>query len=490
MSEQNNLHLEQLALNRTSPANLLAEQMLLGAILTNNEAYNRISDFLQSGHFYEPVHQRIFEAITIFIDRGMIANLVTLKHHFDQDPTLKALNQGEYLAQLSALASTIINVNDYAKTICDLAMRRSLINVGEDIVNDSYSSNIKLTANELVERAEQELFNLGNFGRETNSNLLSIKTSLGQALEKIQLAFKRQEAITGISSGFVDLDKLLCGMQNSDLIILAARPSMGKTALAVNIALNASQYLHQKHQQYDQDNTAPVGSVAVFSLEMSAEQLASRMMSVISEVNSSKLRSGQITEKDFVKIVKSSKDLAELPFYIDDTPSISIAALRTRARRMKRRHNLSLLVIDYLQLLKGSSRSSEESRVQEISEITQGLKAIAKELNIPVVALSQLSRAVEQREDKRPLLSDLRESGSIEQDADIVMFIYRDEYYLGRKQPQENTAEHEKWQVEMDKVTNVAEVIIAKQRNGPIGSVKLHFDSNTTKFTNHSDVQY
>jgi len=482
-----NLNIEQLSLSRTLPANLMAEQMLLGAMLTNNEAYNRVSNFLRAEHFYEPVHQRIFDAIAIFIDRGMIANLVTLKHHFEQDPALKAINQGDYLVQLSALSSTIINVNDYAKTIVDLALRRNLINIGEDIVNDAYNSDIKSTANSLIEQAEQELFNLGNSGREMSANFRSMKASLSNALEKIQLAFKRQEAITGISTGFIDLDKILCGLQSSDLLILAARPSMGKTALAVNIALNACLHLHQQHPQ---DDEKPTPSVGVFSLEMSSEQLATRMMSVLSEVNSSKLRSGQISERDFVKIVKASKDLAELSFFIDDTPSISISALRTRARRMKRKHNLSLLVIDYLQLIKGSSKSSDESRVQEISEITQGLKAIAKELNIPVVALSQLSRAVEQREDKRPLLSDLRESGSIEQDADIVMFIYRDEYYLGRKQPKENTPEHEKWQLEMNKVTNIAEVIIAKQRNGPIGNVRLHFDSNTTKFSNHSDIQY
>lgn len=481
MSENNSQTPEQLALIRALPANILAEQMLLGSMLTNNEIYHRVSDLLQIDHFYEPIHRRIFEAISIYIDRGMLANLVTLKNHFEQDETLKAMNQGDYLAQLSALAATTINANDYAKTIVDLAVRRALINVGEDIVNDAYSPNIKTTANEQIERAEQELFNLGTLGRETSANFQNIKASLGKALERIQQAFKQQEKITGVSTGFLDLDKILCGLQNSDLLILAGRPSMGKTALAVNLALNACKHL------YSQNKKEPM-AVGLFSLEMSAEQLAARMMAVSSEVNSGKLRSGQISEMDFSKIVKASKDLAELPFFIDDTPSISIAALRTRARRMKRRNNLGLLVIDYLQLIKGSSRASEDSRVQEISEITQGLKAIAKELNVPVIALSQLSRAVEQREDKRPLLSDLRESGSIEQDADIVMFIYRDEYYLVRKQPQENTPEHERWQLEMNKVTNVAEVIVAKQRNGPVGSVKLHFDSNTTKFGNHTDV--
>lgn len=487
MLTNKNRNLDSSSLTRVLPVNTLAEQMILGSILTNNESYNRVSDFLQANHFYEPIHQRIFEAITVFIDRGMLANPVTLKNHFDQDSTLKEMNQNDYLSQLSSLATTIININDYSKTIVDLAIRRNLINVGEDIVNDAYAPGVTLTSNEQIERAEQELFSLANLGRETNSNLRAIKSSLNEALNKIQLAYKRDEKFTGISTGFVDLDKILCGLQNSDLLILAARPSMGKTALAVNLALNACQYLHQKQQKPEDDN-ASKASIGFFSLEMSAEQLATRMMSISSEVNSSKLRSGQITENDFIKIVKASKDLANLNYFIDDTPSISIAALRTRARRMKRKHNLSLLVIDYLQLLKGSSKSSEGSRVQEISEITQGLKAIAKELNIPVIALSQLSRAVEQREDKRPLLSDLRESGSIEQDADIVMFIYRDEYYLIRKQPKEDTAEHEKWQSEMNKVTHTTEVIIAKQRNGPVGSIKLHFDSNIGKFTNHIDM--
>lgn len=487
MLKKTNESPEELSLSRVLPANILAEQMLLGAILTNNESYHKIADFLKADNFYEPLHKRIFEAINVFIDRGMLANPVTLKNHFDQDPALKEMNQGEYLSQLSALSSTIINVNDYAKIISDLSIRRSLINVGEDLVNDAYTPDIGLTASEQIEKAEQELFNLGALGNESKANSTAIKASLGQALEKIQLAFKRQESITGISTGFIDLDKLLCGMQNSDLLILAARPSMGKTALAVNLALNACKFLHEK--QIEEKNTSSPPSVGFFSLEMSAEQLATRMMAISSEVNSGKLRSGQISENDFVKLVKASKDLGELSFFIDDTPSISISAFRTRARRMKRRHNLSLLVVDYLQLLRGSSKN-KEGRVQEISEITQGLKAIAKELNIPVIALSQLSRAVEQREDKRPLLSDLRESGSIEQDADIVMFIYRDEYYLIRKQPQENTAEHEKWQEEMNKVTNVTEVIIAKQRNGPVGTTKLHFDSNTTKFSNHAVESY
>ncbi len=489
MSNQPDQSIEQLSLVRVMPSNILAEQMLLGSILTNNESYHKISDILHADHFYEPLHRRIFQAIAVFIDRGMLANVVTLKNHFDQDPTLKEMKSEDYLAKLASLSTTIINIVDYAKTIVDLAIRRHLINIGEDIVNGAYKADLKSTAAQQIELAEQELFNLGSLGRDSTSNTQGLKFSLGQALERIQSAFKRQEKITGISTGFIDLDRMLCGMQNSDLIILAARPSMGKTALSINLALNACLHMKEVYENKKEEDARPA-SVGFFSLEMSAEQLAARMMAIFSQVHSSNLRSGQISENDFTKIVKASKDLASLEFFIDDTPSISIAALRTRARRMKRRHNLGLLIVDYLQLLKGSSRSSEDSRVQEISEITQGLKAIAKELNIPVIALSQLSRAVEQREDKRPMLSDLRESGSIEQDADIVMFIYRDEYYLVRKQPKEGTIEYERWQEEMNKVINTAEVIIAKQRNGPVGAVKLHFDSKTTKFDNHANIQY
>lgn len=480
--------LKELSLSRTQPSNILAEQMLLGTILTNNEAFYRISDLLTASDFFEPLHQKIFKAISYFIEKGMLANPIILKTHFEHHNQDIDFDHAGYLAEIASLSTTIIDVQDYAKKILDLSLRRNLINLGEEIVNEAYDLKIDTSAIEQIEQAEQRLFNLNNTGNQLNSNLQPIKSSLKNALERIQIAFKKQESITGVSTGFVDLDKILCGLQNSDLLILAGRPSMGKTALAVNLALNAA--IHLKNLTLESPEQDKIPSVGFFSLEMSAEQLATRMMAIISEVNSGKLRSGQINEPDFVKLIKASKDLSNLPFYIDDTPSITISALRTRARRMKRKHNLSLLVVDYLQLLRGSSKASEDKRVQEISEITQGLKAIAKELNIPVIALSQLSRAVEQREDKRPLLSDLRESGSIEQDADIVMFIYRDEYYLIRKQPKENTIEHEKWQSEMNKVMNISEVIIAKQRNGPVGNVKLHFDSNITKFTNHAEVYY
>jgi replicative DNA helicase len=472
---------------REQPYNILAEQMLLGVFLTNNEAVNKVSDFLLEEHFYEPVHQRIFAAIHKFIERGVIANPITLKNHFDKDSALSDIGGAEYLVKLAGLATTIINVADYARTIYDLSVRRKLIAVGEEIVNDAFDVEIERTAKEQIEKAEQELFILASEGHDGSTGFQHIKSPLIDAIHRAELAFKHRERVSGISTGFVDLDKLLGGFQNSDLLILAGRPSMGKTALGINLAYQSCKAMYEHHMATKEergDDNLPPPAVGVFSLEMSSEQLAARMLSMVSEVDSSKMRSGHISEDDFGKIVTANKYMNQLPFFIDDTPSLSISALRTRARRLKRRHNLGLILVDYLQLLRGASKQSESNRVLEISEITQGLKAVAKELNIPVIALSQLSRAVEQREDKRPLLSDLRESGSIEQDADIVMFIYRDDYYLMRKQPREGTPEYETWQAEVSKAFNVAEVIIAKQRNGPIGNVRLHYESNLTKFSN------
>jgi len=467
---------------RELPSNTMAEQILLGNFLVNNELIYKVSGVIESPDFFNPVHSRIYEAILTTLDKGMVANPVTLKNQFDKDEALKEAEGGGYLGRLASLAANVINVVDYARIIADLAIRRKLITIGYDIVNDAYDKEIELSANQQIEHAENSLFTLDGTVKSAAS-FAPIKISLDEALKKAQAAYKNKDEVTGISSGFIDVDALLGGFQNSDLIILAARPSMGKTALSVNFALNSCQFLVKKSPA----DQAPK-SVGYFSLEMSAEQLATRLLSTISSINSSKIRTGHITESDFSKIILASKELGSMPFYIDDTPSLSISALRTRARRLAKRCNLGLILIDYLQLMRGSSKASEASRVQEISEITQGLKALAKELNVPVIALSQLSRAVEQREDKRPLLSDLRESGSIEQDADVVMFIYREDYYLIRKQPKEDTAEHEKWQMQMEDVMNVTEIIVAKHRNGPVGNIKLHFDHNTTKFTNFAKV--
>lgn len=467
---------------RTVPHNLMAEQMLLGSFLINNENVSKVNDFLTPEHFYEPVHGRIYEAILRYIDKGVIATPVTLKNNFDKDQALKDVEKGAYLAKLAALASTIVNIYDYGKMVYDFALRRKLIDVGEEIVNDAFDKEIESTATEQIERAEQSLYQLSNEGSGGSTGFLPLHNSILGAIERAEKAFKNKEKITGVSTGFLDMDEMLGGFQDSDLLILAGRPSMGKTALAINLAINSCKFLAKK--KIAKGEKQP--SVGVFSLEMSAEQIAMRILAMDSGVDSSKIRKGMINDEEFSKIMISSQAIDQLPFFIDDTPALTISSLRTRARRLKRKHNLSLLVIDYLQLIRGSSKASEANRVQEISEITQGLKAIAKELNIPVIALSQLSRAVEQREDKRPLLSDLRESGSIEQDADVVMFIFREEYYLIRKQPTPDTDAHNKWQESLDQVQNLTEVIISKQRNGPVGTVRLFFDSDTTEFKNYS----
>lgn len=469
---------------RVMPHNLPAEQVLLGALLTNNELLNRISDFLLAEHFFEPIHQKIFQAIVHFSEKGVIATPVTLRHFFEKEEALVTLGGPEYLVKLASLSTTIINVLDYAKTIYDLSLRRQLIDIGEQVVNTAFETKINLPAIEQIEEAEQKLFVLSAEGNKDKS-FQPIKHSLSFAIQKTELAFKHKEKVTGTSTKFIDLDNLLGGLQNSDLLILAGRPSMGKTALAINLAVNCCESLFERSLSKNPEAMPP--AVGFFSLEMSSEQLAARMLSLKAEISSGKLRSGQIDQDDFSKVIQASRTLERLPFFIDDTPALSIAALRTRARRLKRRHNLGLLVIDYLQLVRGVSKGGDSNRVQEVSEITQGLKAIAKELDIPVIALSQLSRAVESREDKRPLLSDLRESGSIEQDADIVMFIFREEYYVARKEPREGTTEYDVWQDKMNQVQNISEIIIAKQRNGPIGNVRLRFDASTTRFDNFTE---
>jgi len=466
---------------REAPCNIEAEQALLGVLLVNNESLQHIGDQLRHEHFYEPLHARIFEAIHKFHDKGLIANPVTLRHYFDQDAALADIGGGAYLAKLAAAAITVINVGDYSKMIYDLALKRQLIGIGEEVVNTAYEHQIDVPAQLQIESAEQKLFNLSLEGT-GDKGFRALRHSVVNSIKQAEFALKNQ-GLVGVTTGLIEMDKMLGGLQRSDLLILAGRPSMGKTALAVNIAYNACLSL-VKDAEKKGISAKEAGSVGFFSLEMSAEQLSTRMLSSASKLNSAKISSGRISSEEFAHLVRTSNQMSTMPFFIDDTPALSIAGLRTRARRLKRMHNLKVLVVDYLQLVRGSTSLALNNRVQEVSEITQGLKAIAKELDIPVVALSQLSRAVEQREDKRPLLSDLRESGSIEQDADVVMFIYREEYYLSREQPKEGTAEHATWQMDMDRVMNVAEVIVAKHRNGPIGNVKLRFDANLTQFDN------
>lgn len=473
--------------SRVELFHMQAEQIVLGTIILNNEYLNRVSEFLLPIHFYEPAHQKIFEQIIYNVEKtNIVANQVTLKQFFENESSIKAIGGANYLATLLASASVIVDIANYAHIIHDLAVKRELVMIGEDIVTKAFKLEDRETAEHQIEVAESKLFNLTNQGS-GKSDFRNISASLKETLDKTIIARKRDSNISGVSTGLADLDKMLGGMQNSDLIILAGRPSMGKTALAINIAVNAVKYLNKDVE--DPKNKKAVG---FFSLEMSADQLSARILSMESSINSTKFRTGQLNDVEWEAIAMRSAEISKWPFFIDDTPALSISAIRTRTRRMIRKHNLAFLLIDYLQLVKGLGASGRgaENRVQEISEITQGLKAIAKEFQIPVIALSQLSRQVEQRDDKRPQLSDLRESGSIEQDADVVTFIYRESYYHERKMPPEaDISKFEEWKSEMNRLRNVSEVIIAKQRNGPIGNVQLFFDAEFTRFGN-LDVQH
>ncbi len=462
-------------------SNLEAEQSLLGTIILNNEYLSRVLEFLLPEHFYEPAHQKIYAQIIHNVEKvSIVANQITLKQFFENDENIKAIGGAKYLSTLLASASGIFDIADYGRIIYDLALKRKLVMIGEDVVNRVYKTENNLSAQDQIEQAEANLFDLAEKGGNGKSDFRNISFSIKETLDKTLLARKRDSHISGVSTGFADLDKMLSGLQQSDLFILAGRPSMGKTAIAINIAVNACKFLNP-----DLDDKKNLKAVGFFSLEMSSDQLASRILSMECSINATKFRTGQLSENEWEVVATRSAEIAKMPFFIDDTPALSISAIRTRARRMLRKNNLGLLVIDYLQLIRGTSSRSAENRVQEVSEITQGLKAIAKELNIPVIALSQLSRAVEQREDKRPQLSDLRESGSIEQDADVVAFIYRDSYYKERTRPPENEVDKfQKWKNEMQQVAHKAEFIIAKQRNGPVGSVELFFDAEFTRFGN------
>jgi replicative DNA helicase len=474
---------------RLPPHNIEAEQALLGAVMVNNEAYNRVADFLLVEHFYEPVHAKIFEVCAQLIGQGQLADPVTLRTWFNEDPALRELDGAKYLRDMAIAAETIINAEAYARLIHDLALRRGLIRIGEDVVTTAYDPQADEGAQVQIEHAEQRLYTLAQEGL-ADSGYRTFPIVLTRTIAMVESAYRQDGKITGVPTGLADMDDKLGGLQPSDLIILAGRPSMGKTALAVTIGANAAASAALGPAAHAcRTETYAVG---LFSLEMSAEQLAMRLLAAEANLGSDDLRRGKLKENDFHRVVAASQRLAARPLFIDDTPALSIAALRTRARRLMRREGMALLVVDYLQLLRGTSRQSEGSRVQEIGEITQGLKAIAKELNIPVLALSQLSRAVEQREDKRPQLADLRESGSIEQDADVVMFVYRDEYYLERAEPKQRPEEnadrfrerYEGWSKRYAESRNLADVLIAKQRNGPIGSVRLSFDGARARFAN------
>ncbi len=467
---------------RTPPHNFEAEQALLGAILMNNRAIERVSEFLRAEHFAEPLHGRIFAACLLLTGKSQIANPITLKTWLADDPDLAAQGGDAYLARLAGAAATIINATDYGRLIYDLHLRRELIALGEEMVNEAFKPDAGESATDQIEGAETKLYELATAGVQ-EGGFRSFKDSVIGAIEQAEAAHKREGRLSGVTTGLRDLDRKLGGLHASDLVILAGRPSMGKTSLATNIAVNAARALRQEVDEHGQKKTVEGAIVAFFSLEMSAEQLATRVLAERAEIPSHKVRQGELSHAEFQRLVDAQSELHLLPLYIDDTPALSVSAVRTRARRLARTQGLGLIVIDYLQMLAPGAAKRHENRVQEISDITRALKSLAKELEVPVLALSQLSRAVEQREDKRPQLADLRESGSIEQDADVVMFIYRQEYYLQRDKPEDGTPELAEWQEEMERVHNIAEVIVGKQRHGPVGTIKLFFSGEYTKFS-------
>jgi len=470
---------------RLAPHNIEAEQALLGALLVNNDAFYRVSDFLKPEHFHEAIHAKIYAVAGDMIRATKRATPITIKTFLPADEKIGDITVAQYLARLAAEATTIINAEDYGRSIYDLATRRSLITVGEDMVNIAYDAPVDMPPQQQIEDAERRLFELAETGR-YDGGFHDFGTAINSAIDLASAAYQRDGGLSGLACGLHSIDSRMGGLQRSDLIILAGRPAMGKSALATNIAFNIA---HQYQGDVNADGSTKAldgGIVGIFSLEMSAEQLATRIISEQTEVPSSKIRRGDITEADFEKLSGCAQELQKIPLYIDETGGISIAQLSARARRLKRQRGLDLMIVDYIQLMQGSSRTAD-NRVQEITEITTGLKALAKELNIPIIALSQLSRQVENREDKRPQLSDLRESGSIEQDADVVLFVYREEYYLERTEPKEGTDEWLKWDNNMREARGRAEIIIAKQRHGPTGVAKLGFQGMYTRFSDMID---
>ncbi len=451
------------------PNNIEAEQSVIGSILVSNEIFDDINTIVSSSNFYDPMHQKIFSAIENLIYKGMLANPITLKNYFESDKD--EINIPEYLIKITKFSTSTRQATEYSKIIYDMFVRRELIKISEQTIDTAKINDLNINGQNIIENSERLLFDLAEKGS-FNSSLVKFDEAMKKTIDMATAAYKNEEGIVGVPTGLRDLDDRLGGLHQSDLIIIAGRPSMGKTALATNIAFNAAQKLQESQRK---------SSVAFFSLEMSSEQLSTRILAEQSRIKSNDIRRGRISDEQFDKFIETSKNITELPLYIDETPAISIAAMSNRARRIKRLFGLDMIVVDYIQLMRGSI-NNKDGRVQEISEITQGLKAIAKELSVPVVALSQLSRAVEQRDLKKPQLADLRESGSIEQDADVVMFVYREAYYLERQEPRPATVEHAEWQAKMNEVSNLAEIIIGKQRHGPTGNVMLEFEAMFTKF--------
>src|SRR5258705_1054631 len=466
---------------RSAPHNIEVEQALLGAILVNNEAFYRVSDFLDPEHFFEPLHQKIYKDIGSLVRAGKGASAIALKAFLPADLDIGGMNGSQYLARLATEATTVINAADYGRTVYDMALRRALIGIGEAMVNVAYDAPVELGPQNQIEDAERRLYELAESGR-YDGGFQRFAQALTTAVEMAAHAYQRDGKLSGLATGLRDLDRMMGGLQHSDLIILAGRPGMGKTALATNLAYNVAKAWRGEVKADGRVESVDGGIVGFFSLEMSAEQLATRIISEQTEIPSNRIRRGEIETGDFDRIAEAAREMETIPLYVDETGGLSIGQLAARARRLKRQRGLDLLVIDYVQLLQGSGHRANENRVQEITAITTRLKALAKELNIPVLALSQLSRQVEHRDDKRPQLSDLRESGSIEQDADVVMFVFREEYYLRNREPRAGTEEHFKWQAEMEAVHGKAEVIIGKQRHGPTGTVPLHFKADVTRF--------
>ena len=451
------------------PNNIEAEQAVIGSILVSNDIFDEVNTIISSINFYDPMHQKIFDAIESLIYKGMLANPITLKNYFEDEKD--EINVPEYLVKVTKFSTSVRQAVEYSKIIYDMFVRRELIKISEETIDSAKLNDLDTNGQTIIENSERQLFDLAEKGS-FNSSLIKFDDAMKQTIEMASAAYKNEEGIVGVPTGLRDLDNKLGGLHQSDLIIIAGRPSMGKTSLATNIAFNAAQKLQDSSKK---------SSIAFFSLEMSSEQLSTRIISEQARISSNDIRRGRISDDQFDKFLETSKNISELPLYIDETPAISIAALSNRARRIKRLFGLDMIVVDYIQLMRGTTYN-KDGRVQEISQITQGLKAIAKELAVPVVALSQLSRQVEQRDDHKPQLADLRESGSIEQDADVVMFVYREGYYLSRKEPREATVEHAEWQAKMNEVAHLAQIIIGKQRHGPIGNVTLEFEERFTKF--------
>ena len=456
------------------PCNIEAEQAVIGSLLVSNDIYDEISPVLDAQKFFDPIHVKLYETIEKLISKGLLANPITLKNHFENNEGLKELGGQEYLIKITKFSTSVKQAIDYANIVQEMHVRRELIKISQSVLDEaSTNADVSTSGVEIIQNAEKSLFDLAERGH-FNQSFIKFESALKQTIEMAKSAYQNDEGIVGVPTGLTDLDARLGGMHKQDLIIIAGRPSMGKTALATNIAFHAAKNIEKKGTK---------STVAFFSLEMSSEQLSTRILSEQSKIRSNDIRRGKVSEKEFEQFIETSKNIFELPLYIDETPAINIAAISNRSRRIKRLFGLELIVIDYIQLMK-SSRKMEFNRVQEISEITQGLKALAKELNVPVLALSQLSRQVEHRDDKKPQLADLRESGSIEQDADVVMFIFREAYYLERKEPTLGSIEHAEWQQKMNEISSLADIMISKQRHGPTGNVKVEFEAMYTRFKN------